>query len=322
MSDNITVTLPVTIHANGHPAAYPDIVYGDSRPEFIRAEVLAELFEDTAKSVPQQVALIFGEQQLTYFELNQKADRVACHLIEAGVQRGQIVGLLLPRGIELMVVQLGISKAGAAWLPFDADTPAKRIADCLQDANAVGIVSCMAFSERVQGCGRSVWSAEFLIDSAVPTPRQPGTSRAQPTDPAYVIYTSGSTGRPKGIAITQGSICHFLRSENSMLGIRREDRVYQGFSVAFDMSFEEIWISYLVGASLWIAPKEIATDPEALSCALAANHVTVLHAVPTLLALFNQDIPSLRLINLGGEMCPQSLVNRWSRPGNGTMSFS
>ena len=76
--------------------------------------MLADIFDDTAKSAPQQVALIFGEKQLTYFELNQKADQVASHLIGAGVQRGQIVGLLLPRGIVLLVMQLGIAKAGAA----------------------------------------------------------------------------------------------------------------------------------------------------------------------------------------------------------------
>jgi non-ribosomal peptide synthetase component F len=79
-----------------------------------------------------------------------------------------------------------------------------------------------------------------------------------------------------------------------VLGVRGDDRVYQGFSVAFDMSFEEIWISYLVGATLWIGPKETSGDPEALPRLLAANGVTVLHAVPTLLALFAEDVPSLR----------------------------
>ena len=315
MVEKIAGAFPVSLSGLSHATVHPEILSGPSRPELIRVEVLADLFEDTARSVPRQVALICGDQQLTYCELDQSADQVARHLIEAGVQPGQVIGLLLPRGIALLVMQLGITKAGAAWLPFDADTPAKRITLCLDDANAVGIVSCMAFSERLHGCGRVVWSAELFMDGTASTPRSRGASRALPTDPAYVIYTSGSTGRPKGIAISQGSICHFLRSENSMLGVRREDRVYQGFSVAFDMSFEEIWISYLVGASLWIASKEIATDPESLQRALADNHVTVLHAVPTLLALFDQDVPSLRLINLGGEMCPQSLVSRWARPG-------
>src|SRR5207249_4375406 len=107
--------------------------------------------------------------------------------------------------------------------------------------------------------GRSVWTTENLLTpSQVPLQRRCGLLE---THPAYVIYTSGSTGKPKGIEITQGGICHFLRSENAVLGVRGTDRVYQGFSVAFDMSFEEIWISYLVGATLWIAPKELASDP-------------------------------------------------------------
>src|SRR6202043_2123201 len=121
-----------------------------------------------------------------------------------------------------------------------------------------------------------------------------------PSHPAYVIYTSGSTGKPKGIEISQGAICHFLRSENTQLGIRQSDRVYQGFSVAFDMSFEEIWISYLVGATLWIAPPSLVTDPDLLAQTLTRERITVLHAVPTLMSLLPETLPTLRVINLGG----------------------
>jgi non-ribosomal peptide synthetase-like protein len=299
-----------------HEVAHPDILLGPVHPELILNEVLPDLLEATAARVPNQIALIFGTKQLTYHALNQQASQVAAQLIGAGVRPGHIIGLWLPRGIDLLVMQAGIAKAGAAWLPFDADTPADRIAICLDDANAAGLVTCAQFSPALGPQACTVWVAEDLLDPITPL----GTllhrrDALLPKHPAYVIYTSGSTGKPKGIEITQGSICHFLRSENAMLGVRESDRVYQGFSVAFDMSFEEIWISYLVGATLWIAPKDLACDPEALPRALAEHKVTVLHAVPTLLALFSQEIPSLRLINLGGEMCPQALVGRWARPG-------
>lgn len=302
-------------HSTQPAETHPDILLGPVRPELIRPEVLADLLEATAARVPQKTALIFGERQLSYGELNAQADRAASQLIAAGVRPGQIVGLWLPRGIELLVMQAAIAKTGAAWLPFDADTPVERIAVCLDDAKAPGIVSCAAWAPRLAACAQQVWTAEALAappDAAAAPRRRQG---ALPSDPAYVIYTSGSTGKPKGIAISQGSICHFLRSENALLGIQESDRVYQGFSVAFDMSFEEIWISYLAGATLWIAPREVASDPEALPRALEDHRVTVLHAVPTLLALFTQDVPGLRLINLGGEMCPQALVARWARPG-------
>ncbi|MCB1188717.1 AMP-binding protein, partial [bacterium] len=225
-------------------------------------------------------------------------------LIEAGVRAGDMVGLWLPRGIELLTLQLGIAKTGAAWLPFDADVPTERIAVCLEDASAKALLIDERHGEAArgqEGISAQILTAQALLDplpEGTPLRRREG---ALPGHTAYVIYTSGSTGKPKGIAITQGSISHFLRSENARLGVREDDRVYQGFSVAFDMSFEEIWISYLVGATLWIAPKEIAGDPQALPRALIENDVTVLHAVPTLLALFAQDVPGLRIINLGGE---------------------
>ena len=282
---------------------------GPDSPEIIRCEVLADLFEASAARIPEKPALLFTDRQLTYGQLNAAADRVASRLIAAGVRPGQIVGLRLPRGIDLLVMQLGIAKSGAAWLPFDADTPLERIKICLDDAASAGLVSATS----IAGLGCPCWLSDEL-QAAHPGPLN-HRQDARPADPAYVIYTSGSTGKPKGILINQGAICHFLRSENAVLGIREDDRVYQGFSVAFDMSFEEIWISYLVGATLWLAPKEVATDPEALPIALIDNRITVLHAVPTLLALFADDVPGLRLINLGGEACPQAIVERWARPG-------
>jgi non-ribosomal peptide synthetase-like protein len=298
------------------PLSHPDTLHGDKRPDLLRDEVLADVFEATAAQAPDHIALVFGSRQLSYGELNAAADRAASRLIEAGVQAGHMVGLWLPRGIELLVMQLAIAKAGAGWLPFDADTPVDRIQVCVEDAQAFGLISNAAWAGALQGLQASGlklwWQQDLSAPLAGPLRRREGVL---PEHPAYVIYTSGSTGKPKGIMISQGSICHFLRSENSVLGVRAIDRVYQGFSVAFDMSFEEIWISYLVGATLWIAHKEVASNPEALPQALADHGVTVLHAVPTLLALFQQEVPSLRIINLGGEMCPPSLVERWARPG-------
>ncbi|HEX5344069.1 MAG TPA: Pls/PosA family non-ribosomal peptide synthetase [Duganella sp.] len=296
----------------------PDVLFGPSQADLLRDEILADLLEASAVRHPDRTALIFGERSLSYGELNAQADLVAARLIAAGVQPGQIVGLWLPRGIELLVLQAGIAKAGAAWLPVDEDTPVERLQVCLDDASGAGVLTCAAFEPKladVAAGGRAVWTAEALLAPPAAGEVLARRGAVSPDVPAYVIYTSGSTGKPKGILITQRSICHFLRSENAVLGVTGEDKVYQGFSVAFDMSFEEIWIAYLVGATLWIGPKEISGDPETLPRMLAQNGVTVLHAVPTLLALFNQEVPSLRLINLGGEACPESLVRRWSREG-------
>jgi len=288
------------------------ILLGSSRPDFLLDEVLADIFEATVARQPEHIALIFDTIQLSYRDLDERANLMAHHLINKGVKPGHIVGLWVPRGIDLLVSQLAIAKTGAAWLPFDADTPGDRVSICLDDAHAIGIVTGHGLHTQLHQPVCPVWDqADLLLKTHETLLRRTG---ATPDQPAYVIYTSGSTGKPKGVPISQGAICHFLRSENSVLGVRSDDVVYQGFSVAFDMSFEEIWISYLTGATLWIAPRQITADPDALPRALAENGVTVLHAVPTLLALFSIDVPGLRLINLGGEMCPQAVVDRWATP--------
>jgi non-ribosomal peptide synthetase-like protein len=294
---------------------HPDVLYGPHQPALLRDEILADLLEASASRAPEQIALIAGARRLTYRELDDLASLAASRLIEAGIQPGHIVGLWMPRGIELLVMQAAIAKAGAAWLPVDEDTPVERLLVCMEDAGSPALVSSAAMGERLAQLKHPVHTAESLLAPAPAGYELKRRGHVDGSAPAYVIYTSGSTGKPKGILIDQRSICHFLRSENEVLGVLASDTVYQGFSVAFDMSFEEIWISWLVGATLWLGPKETAGDPEALPRLLNENGVTVLHAVPTLLALFAEDVPSLRIINLGGEMCPETVVERFSRPG-------
>ena len=175
------------------------------------------------------------------------------------------------------------------------------------------MVTCREWVPRLKDFSVPAWAIEGLLASNGGSP--PPSSAAKSSDPAYVIYTSGSTGEPKGIVIRQRGICHLLRAENELLGVCAEDRVYQGFSVAFDMSFEEIWISYLAGATLWIAPPTAVADPEALARILTRERITVLHAVPTLMSLLPEALPTLRLINLGGEACSATLAQRLVKSG-------
>ena len=142
----------------------PQILRGPDRPDLLRRELLADVFEATARQLPEQIALRQGERSLSYAALDAAADRAASRLIAAGVRPGQIVGLWMPRGMELLILQLAIAKTGAAWLPSDADTPAERVAVCLEDADAAGLLTPAAWAaERLAGLGRPVWSAESLL---------------------------------------------------------------------------------------------------------------------------------------------------------------
>lgn len=291
------------------------VLRGPSRPDLLREECLPDVLRATAGRRSAHPALICDSRVVSYGELDANSDAVAAALTSRGAAAGQIVGLFLPRGADLLIAQAGISKSGAAWLPLDADTPRDRIETCLRSAGARGLVTCRAWLGRLQDLSAPVWAVEDLLEQADAHSPPSGNGHLRPTDPAYVIYTSGSTGQPKGIVVSHRSICHFLRSENDVLGVHAEDRVYQGFSVAFDMSFEEIWIAYLTGATLWIAPAELVGDPERVAQEVTRQRLTVLHAVPTLLGLIDDPLPTVRLINLGGEACPEALVGRLYRPG-------
>ncbi len=288
------------------------ILRGDHRPEFLREETLPDILHKTAELFPDKTALSAADRRVTYGELWTSATAIGEALSALGAGPGAIVGLLLPRGTELLIAQAGIATSGAAWLPFDSEVPIERAAVCLESAKSCGIVTLREWLPRLAALPVPVWCLEDLL--AEGAPRSP-VRHSGPTYPAYVIYTSGSTGTPKGISISQRNICHFLRSENAVLGIQQEDIIYQGFSVAFDMSFEEIWISYLVGASIWIAPAEVVADPDAISDALEAQHITVLHAVPTLVALLERLPAHLRLLNIGGEACPDALARKLTGKG-------
>ncbi|MES1255648.1 MAG: amino acid adenylation domain-containing protein, partial [Acidobacteriota bacterium] len=297
----------------GCPASLRDsVLRGPDRPDFVRDETLADILAATSAKRATHPALVWGARTITYGALGQLADTVARALGHRGARPGHVLGLFLPRGADVVVAQAGIAASGAAWLPFDAEVPLERMKMCLALASATALVTAREWVPRLSGLPVPVWAFEDLLDADVVF--SPPT-RAQPTDPAYVIFTSGSTGQPKGVVVSQQNICHFLRSENDRIEVRADDRVYQGFSTAFDMSFEEIWLSYLVGATIWIAPADVAVDPDAIAAALVRERITVLHTVPTLMGLIEAPLADLRVVNLGGEACPDTLADRLARPG-------
>jgi non-ribosomal peptide synthetase-like protein len=282
----------------------PGIVLGAHHPEFLREETLADIFRATAKGNPSKTALIFGDISLTYAEVDRWSDAMAAYLSQQGIVPGDCIGLWWPRGIELHIAVLGIIKAGAAYVPLDYEMPAERVETVLNEVGAKGYIS---------PDGLNVSCPLFVV---VPQPN-PNETINTPTDPApdnwaYVLYTSGSTGKPKGIPITHRQICHLARAENSVLQVNSNDLVYQGFSVSFDMWCEEVWICYLVGATLWVADAATAKSIDELDEVLRRNKITVLHAVPSLLAVMEADISCIRLVNAGGEACTAQVVDRWA----------
>ncbi len=292
------------------------ILHGDQRPDLLRDELLCEIFGASASLHPNAPCMQTKEGMLTYEQVDDQATAIARGLVREGIRPGDVVGLWMPRGHELLIAQIAITKTGAAWLPFDSDAPVERIAVCLNDAKAKALLTGAAQVAAVEGrVNCDVLTRAMLVntsDRSIVNPRAMGATQ---NSVAYMIYTSGSTGVPKGIVISQRNICHYLRASNEIYKLDARDVVFQGASVAFDLSMEEIWVPYLVGACLFVANPAIMAEVDRLPDVLEEAGVTVLDTVPTLLSMLPRDVASLRVIILGGEACPPSVASRWCRPG-------
>src|SRR5437762_1617642 len=284
----------------------------------IRVHLLQEIFEAQVDARPEAVATVFGQEEVTYLELEQRANRLARHLRARGVRRGSLVAMLLPRSIDAYTALLGILKSGAAYVPIDPEYPADRVAYILENSGASALVTTADLADRHATFGGVIARMDadgHAIDSMSSARLNPNTVGVSPRDLCYVIYTSGSTGRPKGVMIEHRSACHLVSVEGQIFGVRPEDRVYQGFSLSFDASVEEVWLAFQAGARLVAATPEMAHAGPDLSRMLSDAGVTVLSCVPTLLSMLEEDVPALRLLIFGGESCPERLVERWVRPG-------
>ncbi|MBV9929525.1 MAG: amino acid adenylation domain-containing protein [Alphaproteobacteria bacterium] len=295
------------------------------RPEepYARDELLHELFDEKAQQFADRCALRlvgFGAEydrrtSLTYAELRERSLRLAHQLRTMGIARGDRVLICLPRGLDQYMAILGILWSGATYVPVDWAYPQDRIDFIAEDCGARLILT---FHERAGEMAIDTLVLDDALgdvaaESAAPLTRD--ETGATPADIAYIIYTSGTTGRPKGVMIRHSNACHLVRSESAVIALQPADICYGGFSLAFDMSVETMWTAWFVGAVVLVASDSLTKAGPDIAPSLEEEGVTVWHVVPSLLTLVEHAMPSLRILNLGGEACPPDLVARWARPG-------
>nr|WP_242879866.1 non-ribosomal peptide synthetase [Streptomyces mobaraensis] len=257
---------------------------------------VTELFEAQAERTPQAVALVSGDEQLTYAELNARANRLARLLIERGAGPERLVALRLPRSAALVVALLAVLKTGAAYLPIDPDYPAERIRYMLDDARPVAVLDQ---AEAADGHAETNLTAH------------PG----HPLNPAYVIYTSGSTGRPKGVTVPRGALLNLLMDMRDRLALDTGDRFLAVTTIGFDIAGLELYVPLLSGARVVLAPREVVRDPAELGVLLTRSKATAMQATPSLWrSLLAEDIPldGIRAL-VGGEALPADLATALSR---------
>jgi amino acid adenylation domain-containing protein len=292
------------------------VEWNSTANDYPREACVHELFERQVERTPDAVALIFEGERLTYRELNQRANQLAHHLISLGVGPDVCVGIAMERSLEMVIALLSIMKAGGAYVPLDSAHPADRLAYMLHDARLTLLLSQESLRETLpEHQARVLWLDNDWRRWENESTANPA-SGVNPENLIYVIYTSGTTGMPKGVAVHHQGIVNCILSAKAAAPVHAQDRLLFKASLNFDPSVWELFTALLKGASVVVARPGGQRDATYIAEATIAEGITILHFVPSMLALFLEEpalaeITSLRWVVCGGEAMPVQTMERF-----------
>jgi len=278
-----------------------------------------QLFEAQVERTPDAVAVVFEDEELTYFQLNSRANQLAHYLQSLGVSADVLVGLCVERSPLMLIGLLGILKAGGAYIPLDPDYPTERISFMLEDSQVSLLLTQQHLIERLPEsqtqpiCLDTDWSVISQL-----SPENP-IAVVQATNLAYVIYTSGSTGKPKGVMIEHRSLVNLTKVEAKQWGIHQNDRVLQFSSFSFDVFGKDIYPCLSAGGTVVLRTQKMLDSWWALMEGIEHWQITVLNItfaywqkwVTELARTHKRILPSLRLITIGGERVVPQTIKQW-----------
>lgn len=270
-----------------------------------------QYFLRTVQKYPEQTAVICDEFTFSYQQFYQLINQFSNYLINCGVQSGDYVCVLLNRNHFNYICMLALFNVGAIYVPIDPKYPQERIDYIIEDLNAKFLISQKNLHHNIHIQYRIDIDdfKEHASQYAIEFPHVNGT-----LDDCYVIYTSGTTGNPKGVVISHQNICRYIQSASEVYGIQANDRIYQGFSLSFDASMEEIWMAFANGATLVACTSDDVRAGVGLSEFLMHHQITVISTVPSLLTTLDSNTPKIRLVILGGETCHYQQIQAWFAP--------
>lgn len=304
------------------------VEWNDTQTDYPKNFCFHTLFEAQAELTPDTVAAIYGNEQLTYRELNQRANKFARILIEKGVGPDVIVTLIAKRDLSFLITMLAVFKAGGAYLPLNPIYPVERHAQVLKESRCTLILAenelipilLQTFKKHPSEESTLVLQIEELLKQEQSQENLPISSCA-PNNLAYVIYTSGSTGVPKGAMVTQGGMINHLYAKILALTLTEFDIVVQNASQCFDVSVWQFLAILLVGGRVYIVNDDIAYDPAELLEQLKCNGVSIFEVVPSMLRMIIKEasitetnhhyLSSIRWMISTGEVLPPGICREW-----------
>ncbi|MGB3466255.1 MAG: amino acid adenylation domain-containing protein, partial [Cyclobacteriaceae bacterium] len=293
------------------------VVRNDTWTDFPVNQCIHDLFREQVKRSPDAVALTFGDQTMSYTTLDRQSDHLAAYLYDRGVTAEEIVGIMIDRSFDMIVGLLGILKAGAAYLPIDADYPEERKVFIQEDSKVRIILTAGTIPENLAAGVEVIDLAteREAIEGSVPV-----EIKVSPDNLAYLIYTSGSTGKPKGVMVEHKNVVNHNLAVIEEYELSANDNVMQFSTISFDIFVEEVFPSLLCGASVTLLDGNRYTDPKYILDVIAANKVTTLN-LPT--AFWNAIAPNdfsastLKKVIIGGEKAEIETFRIWQTHNSG-----
>ncbi|MEH2027052.1 amino acid adenylation domain-containing protein [Nostoc sp.] len=288
------------------------VEWNNTSVDYAFDKCIHQLFEEQVKRTPDAVAVVFENQQLTYHELNCRANQLAHYLRSLGVKPDALVGICVERSLEMVVGLLGILKAGGAYIPFDPEYPQERLRFILEDSQVSVLLTQQHQVEKLPQCQAQLISLDTNWQLISQLSQENPIADVQASNLAYVIYTSGSTGQPKGVQISHDAVSNFLSAMQQRPGITKQDILLGITTIAFDIAALEIFLPITVGACLVIARRDVTLDGKELFDLLVKSKATIMQATPAtwrLLLDSNYQFSDLKIL-CGGEALPWDLVNQ------------
>ena len=298
------------------------VEWNDTKKDYVTDKCIHELFEAQVEQSPDAVAVIFEDEEVTYRELNARANRLAHYLGDLGVGPDTLVGICMERSLDMVVGLTAILKAGGAYVPLDPAYPQDRLAFMLEDSEVPILLTQKRLVSVLPPYSGQVVCLDNVIETdAVEAARilSNPVKGITPDNLAYVIYTSGSTGKPKGVLINHSNVTRLLHATHSWFHFDHNDVWTLFHSYAFDFSVWEMWGALLYGGRLVVVPYWASRSPEMFYTLLSEKNVTVLNQTPSAFRQLIQaeassiepDELALRLVIFGGEALDFRVLRPW-----------
>lgn len=289
--------------------------WNQTQKKYSEHKTLHQLFVEQVERTPEHVAVCFGDQELTYKELNIRANQVAHFLQNAGVLPDNVVAVSMERSLDLVIGLLAILKAGGAYLPLDTDYPSERLQFMLRDSKANILMTHTKWEHLFVGYSGHIIKMNEMDAVLSEQPHFNPPSSTTPDNLIYVIYTSGSTGVPKGVENKHRSLVNRIEWMQQEYQLTFRDKVLQKTPMSFDVSVWEFFWPLLFGSQLVIAPPQIHKDILELARIIQHHGITVLHFVPSMLSVFllvdHPSVQTLRMVFVSGEALPVDLASKF-----------